>query len=495
MPKAKSKPKSKPMPKTKSRSSAQTKKAVFASKSSSQFRVISILAIILFAGIGTYLTFLSFADSSKEKPVKAFVEDKQRGLAWHGLKPGKAGSKCDKLLEATDDTGKVWGCTHGPDPAPEGIDALQSVEPLAIGGPVEAKPAPPPTQPPPSTAPAITCDGDGQSGSRVQLIYAHASNVTDRYDQFASSFQQYARVMNNVFVESSQQTGSLRQVRFAQDPATCAPIVARATVSITGDDSWGNMLSELNAQGYNLASRHYMVWMDSNVYCGIGDLLNDERPTADNASNRGNVYARVDSGCWGGLTEAHELMHTFGGVQRAGPPHTTGSIAGSGGHCTDEYDRMCYPDGTTLPMTYTCPAAEENHFDCNKDDYFNSSPTIPTTNYLATHWNTANSIFLVNGGVIAPPPTDGEAPVVTITAPLNGAKIGSQVTITGSAIDNVGVTSMQIYIDGVVKATSASGSITAKWSSASASKGTHLIVVKAFDAAGNSGQSTISVIK
>jgi len=31
---------------------------------------------------------------------------------------------------------------------------------------------------------------------------------------------------------------------------------------------------------------------------------------------------------------------------------------------------MCYADGSGKAMTQTCPAAHENVFDCNHDDYF-----------------------------------------------------------------------------------------------------------------------------
>jgi hypothetical protein len=190
-------------------------------------------------------------------------------------------------------------------------------------------------------------------------------------------------------------------------------------------------------------------------------------------------------------------MHTLGGVQYTAP-NTSG-----GGHCIDENDRMCYADGPNMAaangkaMIYLCPTTHERLFDCNHDDYFTTAPV--SGSYLATHWNTANSSFLISGdssGTAPPPsPVDAMAPKVTITAPADGSKIKNNVTITANATDDIGVTKMEIYIDGYLKATSTSGSISTTWNTRKASRGTHFITVKAYDAVGNVGTSSVTVTK
>ncbi len=89
------------------------------------------------------------------------------------------------------------------------------------------------------------------------------------------------------------------------------------------------------------------------------------------------------------------------------------------------------------------------------------------------------------------------APIATITSPPNGSVVSIRGTtsIKSSATDNVGVTKMEVYIDGSLKATSTSGLISYSWNPKKASLGVHTVVVKAYDAAGNVGQAQISLAK
>jgi hypothetical protein len=450
-----------------------------------------VVFVIGFALVGSYLLLHGFAQSDNR--IVPFIDKPERGLAWAGLKANANSALCGgQLLEMIDQTGNAIGCTHGPDPAPEGIDARKASEPEVTVADA-------------STGVGTTygngsilCDGDGVNGNRIQLIYAHASDKPDRYDNYASSFQVWAANVDSEFVDSASETGGVRHVRYVTD-ANCNAIVARVTLSPTGDDNFSATASEVRSQGYSRSDRKYLIWTDATVYCGISQLYSDDSAASTNRNNIGPGYARVDTGCWGltRSTEAHELMHTLGGVQYTAP-HTTG-----GGHCTDEYDRMCYDDRTTTDtrqFTMTYPCASSSHealFDCNHDDYYSTSPLAGS--YLTTHWNTANSSFLIssgNGSGTTTPPADTTAPLITISSPKNGASLkGKSVTITASATDDVGVTKIEIYIDGSLQSTSLSDSISTRWDLRKASKGTHLITVKAYDATGNVGQSSVSVTK
>jgi ribosomal protein L24E len=287
-------------------------------------------------------------------------------------------------------------CTHGADPAPDGVD-VRVAHPLVPG---QAQgllfPDPPGGAPTfAATTPGIACYGDGTDGNRVQAIYAFPSGRPDRYNQALPYIRQWAAETDAVFQSSAAQTGGTRRVRFVTDQ-NCDLSVLRVPLTAQGDDTFDNTIAELEAQGYDHSDRKYLVWMDSTVLCGIATYYIDDRPAAGNFNNGGfgipGSVARVDAGCWGlgsrgDSVEAHELMHNLGGVQPTAPNSTVN------GHCDDDDDRMCYADGSPLlVLRSVCDSDQEALFDCNHDDYF--STAAPAGNYLATHWNTAGNSFL-----------------------------------------------------------------------------------------------------
>lgn len=278
-------------------------------------------------------------------------------------------------------------CTHGPDPSPVGVDVSKNVAPDS-----------------PSLIPSgpsgIICDGNGVTGSRVQVLYVHGSDVASRLGLYLASIRSWTAGADSIYNESANETGGGRHVHFVTD-STCNVSVVDVQVSPAGKFSLDSMVSALKAKGYTRTDRKYLSFVDTNLYCGIATIWGDDQPGAANKNNIGPSYSRVDNGCWGSLNgprlAAHELMHNLGGVQLSAP-HTT-----HGWHCTDGYDRMCYHDSPTAPpMTFPCSnPARDRLFDCNHNDYYSTNP--PAGSYLATHWNAANSRFLLVGAPPAPP--------------------------------------------------------------------------------------------
>lgn len=84
---------------------------------------------------------------------------------------------------------------------------------------------------------------------------------------------------------------------------------------------------------------------------------------------------------------------------------------------------------------------------------------------------------------------DTIAPTASITSPANGATVSGTVNVTASASDNVGVTLVEFYLDGVLKATDSSAPYSWSWASNTAATGAHALTAKAYDAAGNSATS------
>lgn len=336
----------------------------------------------------------------------------ERGLIYDGLERAT-----DRVCQGGFRVKNTRLCTHGPDPAPAGVNVHESTAPIeSFAG---------------TTSSLAICDGDGSSGLRTQVIYVRASDKPDRYSTYLASFRQWAAEASAIYNASAAETGGVRHIRFVHD-ASCNILVKNVKLSSTGDDHFGNTVNELEALGYNRTDRKYMIFVDARVLCGIGSMFVDDQPGAANWNNSGSSYSRIDEGCWQGFVAAHEHMHNMGGVQDSAP-HSSPY-----GHCTDEYDVMCYVDGPGVTMTISCSdTAHENRFDCRHDDYFHTNP--PAGSYLATHWNTANNLFLIGNPdtkITSGPPAyststsasfgfSSSSPKVTFQCSLDGAIWGT----------------------------------------------------------------------
>jgi hypothetical protein len=102
-----------------------------------------------------------------------------------------------------------------------------------------------------------------------------------------------------------------------------------------------------------------------------------------------------------------------------------------------------------------------------------------------------DSIQFQDTTTVTPTPVDSTLPTVSINPPANNAILSSVASITANASDNVGVTKVELYID-----TKLYGSVlTASpykwtWDTTTVADGTHSLSAKAYDAAGNVGNSS-----
>jgi len=91
---------------------------------------------------------------------------------------------------------------------------------------------------------------------------------------------------------------------------------------------------------------------------------------------------------------------------------------------------------------------------------------------------------------------DTVAPSVTITSPAQGSSVGGRnATVNATATDNVRVTRTDVLIDGALKATTPSSAISYVWNTRKVAQGPHVVTVRSYDAAGNVGQSAVTVYR
>jgi hypothetical protein len=335
------------------------------------------------------------------------------GLVYYGLKPGDEDSLCAGMYELDEQT-----CTHGPDPAPAGLKVTRDVAAITAKVPEPAEPGREAAAVPPDAeivrdqggtslspgAPAlipdaapgeadfimgnhdVACEGDGRTGKRVQVLYLHEFGTPTRYTDFLGSLRTWSAGVDQILDASAAETGGSRHLRFVTTPQ-CRVDVAEVQVPEAALESFTGNIDALQTLGYNRTDRKYLIFADTNVYCGIGTFIADKRPGVGNRNNGGPSYGRVDAGCWSSAVAAREVTQMLG-ARLQDSPNSTGA-----GSCTDDYDLLCDKDRSGTALRTVCPKKHENRLDCGHDDYFSTDPQPGS--YLAKNWNVAQSEFLL----------------------------------------------------------------------------------------------------
>ena len=102
--------------------------------------------------------------------------------------------------------------------------------------------------------------------------------------------------------------------------------------------------------------------------------------------------------------------------------------------------------------------------------------------------NAYKAVLAASGGTT--PPNDTTLPTATITAPTDSSTVSGTIFVIVAASDNVGVTKVEFYLDGVLMGSSTSASVSFSWDTGTKANGSHSLQAKAYDAAGNIGTSS-----
>lgn len=88
-------------------------------------------------------------------------------------------------------------------------------------------------------------------------------------------------------------------------------------------------------------------------------------------------------------------------------------------------------------------------------------------------------------------PNDTTDPTASITSPAAGATVGNTINIDADASDDCAVTKVEFYVDGVLLGFDATAPYSIAWNTHNATNGSHDLTTIAYDAAGNTGTSTV----
>ncbi|MBL0210295.1 MAG: M4 family metallopeptidase [Holophagaceae bacterium] len=207
-----------------------------------------------------------------------------------------------------------------------------------------------------------------------------------------------------------------------------------------------------------------------------------------------NTFTEVEAN--NSIAAANAVAHTYTAIQ--GNLSATGdtdffgltlnpgenvAIAMTGPSGVDWDLKLMNSAGTQLGISQGSTATENL-------SYTNSGTTAITVYpnvyiYSGTNATPYNLALTYTGGT-PPPPADTQAP----TASATETGTSGTITFNATATDNVGVTKVEFYVDGALKGTDTTSPYSMTLDSTTLTNGTHSLVAKAYDAAGNIGSST-----
>jgi hypothetical protein len=165
--------------------------------------------------------------------------------------------------------------------------------------------------------------------------------------------------------------------------------------------------------------------------------------------------------------------------------------------------------GSTVSKTVNVTATATDNIRVSKVEFYLNGVLIATdtTAPYSFTWDTTTAIngsytlaatAYDNGGNSGISPNavvtvfnDLTPPVVNLTSPPTNATVNGTVTVTASATDNVGVSRVEFYLNGILIATDTTAPYSFDWDSTTGAAGIYSLAAIAYDTAGNSGPSDL----
>ncbi len=198
---------------------------------------------------------------------------------------------------------------------------------------------------------------------------------------------------------------------------------------------------------------------------------------ANDTVGTANIVAKTFTGIQGTLTVATDKDYFALSLN----PGESLNIAMSGPSGVDWDLKLVNSAGTQLAISQGSTAAENL-------SYTNTGSTATTVYanvyvYSGTSSTPYDLALTYSGGT-----TGGDTTAPTASASESGTS--GTITFSATASDNVGVTKVEFYVDNALVGTDTSSPYSLSYDSTTLANGTHSLVAKAYDAAGNIGTST-----
>jgi len=267
-------------------------------------------------------------------------------------------------------------------------------------------------------------------------------------------------------------------------PANNATVSGTVSVTATATDNVGVTKVEFYVnnvlQSTDTSTPYLYSWNTASLAAGSYTLMAKAYDAAGNVGQSSNVSVTVLSD-----TTAPTVSVTApaGNATVSGTVTISASASDNVGVTKVEF----YENGVLLSAGNVAPYS----YSWNTKSVANGSYTLTAKAYDAAGnvGQSSNVSVTVNN-----PVADTTAPTVSVTAPANATTVSGTATITATAADNVGVTKVEFYLDGALQSTDTTSPYSWSWNTTTTANGSHSLVSKAYDAAGNIGTSaTVTV--
>jgi chitodextrinase len=126
---------------------------------------------------------------------------------------------------------------------------------------------------------------------------------------------------------------------------------------------------------------------------------------------------------------------------------------------------------------------------------YSDTTTAPSTSYQYTvaARDAAENISTVSAPASVTTPADSTPPVVSLTEPVNGARLGGTIALSATATDNIAVDHVDFLVNGTVVNTDSTSPYSFNWDSTSIADGSTTIAARAVDVSNNPATSTVTI--
>ncbi len=327
----------------------------------------------------------------------------------------------------------------------------------------------------PSSVPTGSCTYDTPGPHSIEVV------VSDN-DGYVDSMYLY---VNATPAGSGGSSDTAAPTVSLTSPLNGATVSGTTTVSASASDNVGVTKVEFyvdgTLKGSDTSSPYSVTWDTTTATNGNHTLLAKASDAAGNVGSSASVSVTVSNSS--DTTPPTVSLSASPG----GPTYTSAQTLTLTAAASDNVGvtKVEFYDGTLLKGTSTTSPYTVNWPITATDN--GTHPWI-TKAYDAAGNSTVSAALSLTVNI------DTTAPTVSLTSPANGATVSGTITLSATASDNVGVSRVDFYVDGGLLGSSNASPYSLSWNTLLATNGSHTLLAKASDAAGNVGASaTVTV--